>query len=627
MPDELISLRKETSKTYDLGGRKRRCVIGGVQHYKDNYADKSEQWKEIDLAFINGRIDKAPYILEVDGLTVKLTSKRTGTVQTISLDEIGGIKASKIDKWEVIGNTLTWKNAAQQTDVVIEATRKGFKYKRVLKGKNAPLEAKYKHSKTVGLYDDIYLPTSAVDADGEPLELAVTNLNGELSEALNIDKGKVKYPLEVDPSPLIVQPSTKDTYLYLYYDDNNYNGYDFLRVLERDSYTQRTITEFDISGLPVVDSLDSATLEFYYYGYTATDPVGKTVWAYKQTRTDWVEAEATWNSYKTGSSWTAPGGDYVTSSPTGGSTTFPAGYGWMEWDVLAIVQDAYDGSIAAEFLLKYETEGLSSGYSTCSFYSNDYTGDTSKCPKLTIEYTEGSTAYESVLTTAMGMVASLSREAAYNRSQTTEMGMSASISRNCTYNRLQTTAMGMATSISRTATYNRILTTAMGMVSTLSSVHGFVRSLTTSIGMVASLTRNATYNRTLSTTVGMSSTISRTVTYGRSLATSMVMSVSLSRTANYIRSLTTSTGMSTTLGRTASYGRILTTSMAMSASLSRIQNFVRTLSTAMGMAARISWGGKFKRILSRIGTNRTVGHVGTNRNVERTGTNRDVEPW
>ncbi|GAI16506.1 unnamed protein product, partial [marine sediment metagenome] len=142
-------------------------------------------------------------------------------------------------------------------------------------------------------------------------------------------------------------------------------------------------------------TLNSASLELYYFLYDISNPSGKTVWAYKLTRTDWVEgvtevtstSGATWNDYKiigeTHYTWTAPGGDYVTSSPAGGSTTFPADYGWMTWNVLAIVQDAYDGSIAAEFLVKFATEGLASDYTKAYWRSKEY----SPQPKLVIDYT------------------------------------------------------------------------------------------------------------------------------------------------------------------------------------------------------------------------------------------------
>jgi len=186
-------------------------------------------------------------------------------------------------------------------------------------------------------------------------------------------------------SPLIVQPSAKDTFIRSDNPTTNYGTDILLKTYDRDTLTIRPLLEFDISGLPADQTLLSATLELYYVEISGTDPVGKTIWAYKQSHPDWVEAEATYNIYKTGSNWTNPGGDYVTSDPAGGSTTFPADYGWMSWDILDICQDAYDSSIAVEILLRFETEGLSSEYSGGYFYSNNYSTAYYR-PKLTIEY-------------------------------------------------------------------------------------------------------------------------------------------------------------------------------------------------------------------------------------------------
>lgn len=197
---------------------------------------------------------------------------------------------------------------------------------------------------------------------------------------------------------LTVQPSAKDNHVYerAGYQGYNYGAEVYLWGYNRTTRAARPLLEFDISGLPGGATLSAATLWLYYWDYQVTDPNGVTIWAYKQTRTDWVEGTGTgaapgsdgadWLEYKPGTVWTAAGGDYVTTSPSGGSTTFPASYGWMSWNVLAIVQDAYDGSIATELLVKFADETLSSGYSLVSFYSNNYSGDTDLCPKLVIDY-------------------------------------------------------------------------------------------------------------------------------------------------------------------------------------------------------------------------------------------------
>ena len=199
------------------------------------------------------------------------------------------------------------------------------------------------------------------------------------------DLGGGEQRIVIDPT-LTVQPAAKDAYLKQDNPTNNYGAITSLQVQDYVDTTWRTLLEFDISELPPGATLNSASLNLNYYSYTTTDPVGKTIWAYKLTRPDWVEAQATWNIYKTGSDWTSAGGDYVTSDPAGGSTTFPAEYDWMSWNVLPIVQDAYDGSIAAEFLVKFETEGLASGDGIAKWYSSNYPTDTSLCPKLVIDY-------------------------------------------------------------------------------------------------------------------------------------------------------------------------------------------------------------------------------------------------
>lgn len=184
---------------------------------------------------------------------------------------------------------------------------------------------------------------------------------------------------------LTVQPSAKDNFLYKFVPDTNRGTDTYLYMYDLHTHLARPVLEFDIPELSAGATLVSAYLQLYYYNYAVNDPVGRTVWAYKLSRTDWVELQSTWNIYKTGSNWTAPGGDYVTSNPSGGSIVMPSGYGWVSWNVLDIVQDAYDGSIPAEFLVRYADEAPGS-YSAVRFYSKEYTDDITLRPKLIINY-------------------------------------------------------------------------------------------------------------------------------------------------------------------------------------------------------------------------------------------------
>jgi hypothetical protein len=189
------------------------------------------------------------------------------------------------------------------------------------------------------------------------------------------------------------QPSSKDNYMgsYSTIEHSNFGSETLIRLSDVYNNVNRSILEFDISDIPSSATFTQGNLQLYYYEWVPYDASGKTVWAYKLSRTDWVESESTWYIYKTGSSWTTAGGDYVTSNPSGGSTTFPSSYGWMTWDIQSIVEDAYDNSNDVEILIKFSNEsvGIKSNSYTL-FYSNNYTTDTSLRPKLTVTYTVSS---------------------------------------------------------------------------------------------------------------------------------------------------------------------------------------------------------------------------------------------
>ena len=110
---------------------------------------------------------------------------------------------------------------------------------------------------------------------------------------------------------LTIQPSNIDTYLY---EGNKGTNFGLLTYVEVRIYndgeqvkTSRPILKFDFSALPANATITAATLNLYFYAYTNYNAAGRTYWAYELTQTEWVEAEATWNSYKTGSNWTTAG--------------------------------------------------------------------------------------------------------------------------------------------------------------------------------------------------------------------------------------------------------------------------------------------------------------------------------
>jgi len=150
-------------------------------------------------------------------------------------------------------------------------------------------------------------------------------------------------------------------------------------------------------------------LQLYYYAYYDEDPVGKGTKCYRLVRTDWVELEATWNSYKSGSAWTTPGaghdGDDHDTTYTA-SVDFPADFGWMEWDVKAHLEHAQANAINALFFLRLTNEAETyPNNSQCRFYSNNEAVETTKRPKLVIEY--GEPHYGAATITGSGSLSAL----------------------------------------------------------------------------------------------------------------------------------------------------------------------------------------------------------------------------
>ena len=238
--------------------------------------------------------------------------------------------------------------------------------------------------------------------------------------------------VKASPDSYTFQPSTTDTILDEGGPNTNYGTETYLWVRSRSSSrNNRAILKFDVSSqIPSGSTINSATLSLYYYIHGSNDPVGRTEWAYRITQTAWGETTATWNKYDGTNAWTTAGGDYTTTD--GASTTVPASYGWMNWDVTAQVQTAIDSvSGIAHFLLKDGTESSSTPYN-CNFYSREYaTG--SLCPKLYVSWTSEGAPQAYSLTFTETVVPSVScgfyREIMFSHTETTSITIETSFLR------------------------------------------------------------------------------------------------------------------------------------------------------------------------------------------------------
>jgi hypothetical protein len=194
-------------------------------------------------------------------------------------------------------------------------------------------------------------------------------------------------------SPLTIQPSSKDNFIYSGTATTNYGTLAYVQTYTNvGAVPQRPLIEFVPNwgtDPPAGATISNATLYLYYYDVGLLDPVGRTINCYRLLRTDWHETQSTWNIYKTSNNWTtagagSDGNDYTTTNMA--SAVIPASYGWMSWDVTEQVKTAQTGSINVEFELRDSVENSATAYYP-SWYSKDYTTDTTKCPKLIITYT------------------------------------------------------------------------------------------------------------------------------------------------------------------------------------------------------------------------------------------------
>lgn len=182
---------------------------------------------------------------------------------------------------------------------------------------------------------------------------------------------------------MTLQAATKDTYLGEAAPNTNFGGEANLWMSDIAAAVVRSIIEFDLSTMAGKTPI-TAIFSLNYYSAPAVDPVGKTIYVYKLTPTDWVELQATWNIYKTANNWTAAGGDYEAVDPAGVADVVPAGFGWMDWSILDILNDALDGGNDLELLLKFDNENSNS---QLGWRSAEY-GTAADRPKLVIEYIE-----------------------------------------------------------------------------------------------------------------------------------------------------------------------------------------------------------------------------------------------
>ena len=188
----------------------------------------------------------------------------------------------------------------------------------------------------------------------------------------------------------------KDAYIrdYSSYVNKNYGDTTPLWVYGRDGKNRRALIHFDLSSIPSGATIGSATLHLYNI-YTPQED--RTLNVHRITDS-WAEGSGnnelnsatingtTWNERWFGANWGTAGGDYD-STVTGSNTSGTMADVWLEWDVKTDVQGFVSETYSNQgWLVKFEPEG--SPTVCVKFPSREYTDDSTKRPKLVVEYTE-----------------------------------------------------------------------------------------------------------------------------------------------------------------------------------------------------------------------------------------------
>lgn len=329
---EIISLRTETGKTYDMGNGKYRAELySGIIHYKDDYNSSLEQWKDIDLTMVNGKVTKAPYELTINGLDILIKNKKTGAKVSLKLTDIGTSKVTT-PTLSIFGNKATASNIVTDTDLEISWGLSSISYTRILKSVNAPVAAKFNISQTgLGLLVTAKANDSKLLLDKSVPVISSIN-DGILTESIDTSKVSLTYPVRIDPTTTVYNTSDSDGSMVgdlisqpyaTIHDQSGYNnGYRTLELMwigqdfDGANYTiSRSVYYFNTSDIPDTDTITAATLSLYG--------------AYDQSDTDFdlviVNGDVAGQDHYPHDPFVS--GDYLYTQYTGGGGTFGTS-GW-----------------------------------------------------------------------------------------------------------------------------------------------------------------------------------------------------------------------------------------------------------------------------------------------------------
>lgn len=168
-------------------------------------------------------------------------------------------------------------------------------------------------------------------------------------------------------------------------------------------YERRGLFWYDLKTfIPASASITAAAQWLYVATNTATGSMSFQLIRIRRndeaSGNHWKEAEATYNSYKSGSSWASPGASDTTSDrdtsvfKTIGDIT---GTGWQSWDCLSLVSDAWNNQAGICTFILERSDGFMTTAGHIQYHCKEYEPYGALSHHLRVTYTLDSRTFQS----------------------------------------------------------------------------------------------------------------------------------------------------------------------------------------------------------------------------------------
>jgi hypothetical protein len=194
-------------------------------------------------------------------------------------------------------------------------------------------------------------------------------------------------------SPVVVVHPTIDTYISQTAATTNYGTAEVLATRPYTSNIGRILLKFDFSSIvPAGATISSATLRLY----ATTGATGRTITVYRELRTDWVEAQATWNIYKTDNNWGTAGAlnsdsDYTATDAATAATV--ATLSWLEVNVTTLTTTAW---VSVGGIAHFLVADVGASATASKIFASKDNVELAIAPQLVIQYAVVSSAIKTV---------------------------------------------------------------------------------------------------------------------------------------------------------------------------------------------------------------------------------------